>query len=106
MGARMPVWVATMTALVAVVLTVVADRVALASQVSKQETEISNIQAQHVAMVLTDEKLAASDKEILAAVANLQTSFDGQVLLLQKVIDRQDEVRRALGIPGSELRVR
>lgn len=105
-GARMPIWMAAITALVAVVLTIVADRVALAAEVSRQETQIQNIQTQHVAMAATDDKLAAADKEILAAVSEVQRSLDSQAVVLQQVIDRQSEVRRALGILGPDPRVK
>lgn len=88
---RIPGWLATLIAVVAVALTLVADRVALAAQVSRADVRIQSLEIQHVEM-------RATDKEILAALERLETGQQSEAIAVQRIADRQDEVRRVLRI--------
>ena len=84
MTAKAPVWLGALVSIVAVLLTLLMDRVSMASQFSALSTRVENVQEQH-RMMLNDLK-------------DIQQGLEDQRVLLKEVSDRQDEVRRKLGI--------
>jgi len=88
---RAPVWLALLVSVAAVVLTLFMDRISVAAQVSaltvcleSAESHYAEIQAQHGAIM---DKLDAN-----------AIKLDILGLAVQQIEDRQDEVRRKLGI--------
>lgn len=88
---RVPAWLGAVVGLLAVMLTLFADRVSVAGQVSaltvrveSVEAQCQEIEAQHQAMM---DKLDANGAKL-----------DTLKVTVQQIEDRQDEVRRRMGI--------
>lgn len=88
---RVPGWLATLLAGLAVFITLVADRVGMAAQIATVAARVEAVEQQHAMMVQTD-------RDILEALEALRVQQQKDSVMLQRIGDRQEEVRRVLRI--------
>jgi uncharacterized membrane protein (DUF106 family) len=90
-GFRVPGWVATLSVLMAVVVTLAADRVGMAAQITNLQDRMAAVEKQHVAMV-------QADQDILSKLEEMRAEQVKEAVALQQIMDRQEEVRHVLRI--------
>lgn len=91
MNRQAPMWLTVLVSIGAVITTLVADRVAVASQVSAVIVRVDSLEANY-------KDMQHGHTTILDKLDTMRTQIDSNGMKLQQIEDRQDEVRRKLGI--------
>ena len=90
-GKFIALWLTLVAVIASPLLAMVMDRVAVADATSRLEVRVQNLEQAQV-------EAKNSDQKILDALAALSKDVENNRVMLQEVMDRQDEVRRKLGI--------
>lgn len=88
MRQSVPLWVTVTCATVAVALTLVGDRVAVASTTASLDARVSTLEIGS----------RDSHNEILEEIHKIGGKVDNEAVMLQRLMDRDEEVRRRLGL--------
>lgn len=95
MRVKFPAWITTVIAVLAVGLTLVADRVGLASQIGREDARIEAVEVQHRDMAV---RMESFTKDIMQALFDIEKRNAENAVQLQRIVDRQDEIWRTLRI--------